>query len=68
MSGVQKALRRELSFLSHCDNEDELSAALDAYREWEQMSSILVAEAKRRKHECYVNRLTGRIRVMIGER
>ena len=68
MSGVSNALHRELSFLSHCENEDELSAALDAYREWEQMGSILVAESKRRKHERTVNRLTGRIRAMIGER
>jgi len=65
-NAVQIMYRRELSFLTKCDDEDELAAALDVYRQWEQMGLLLVSEAKRRKRECAINRLTARLRVMTG--
>lgn len=66
MSSVQEVLRRELSFLTKCDDEEELAAALDAYKQWEMMGSLLVSEAKRRRREFAINRLTARLRVMTG--
>ncbi len=66
MSTVQEVVRRELSFLARCDDEEELAAALDGYKEWELMGSVLVSEAKRRKRTLAIDRLTSRLNVMTG--
>ena len=65
MSSVQEVLRRELSFLTKCADEEELPAALDAYKQWEMMGSLLVSEAKRRRRECAISRLTSRLSTMM---
>ena len=66
MSPVQDVLHRELAFLARCDDAEELDTALEAYKTWEIMGSVLVSETKRQKRALAINRLTARLRVMTG--